>query len=794
MLVALLAGLTAYFPAEATWQVLPRLTIAVIAVMIAPGWVFLRIFDPYPLARDYVSHISLSIASSFILITFLGAALFFFNSTIFVGLNFMLCVLIILSPVLLLRTEKSNSKTVYAICLNPAGYEVREQDRVYIVSLVIVLSLLGFFFGWQVGSVLGGEEIYELVTIRKIVESQNLEINKITHHPDSLPTYIFASYSTLISFIVKVSGLDMLVAYVKLRGFYVVFAAVCFGALAAILFANRTQAVIFAGSLLAITFVDPDSWYLFPSVRRGGFASSILALSCILITFHALYTPKHLRTPLTFAILPAAYACLATTHGTEAVYFLFWLFGLCMVGIVLERSHGSVVRAAALCLPVVVIALAIKLGQSSIDEHIDQFEALRESLGWRTPDSVSGPELRSHPLTAIFGGMTLGGENALFGLHQGGGGPAINHLPILLLPVLVLSRPRLGWFLWLCIAAPILLFSTPIGTYLLLSQISIELTLGGRVFFAPIYAIMTIVMILALVNFAEEWLRSSPRNRVTAIITDPRLGIFLSPLLVGGVSYLVLSHIVKASNDMMLQFATWLPAIIVLTCPVLAFWQFGARQGWSWCGMPWRFEVDRRPTTFWSVVVMLALVAPLSARVPDQPARVNLFQQAITSWDKPSITQWKEYYPVFQKTSAPTIDLPLSVLEEIRRLIPEESIVVYDPRYSYTLAVLMNIFVVNPEHLLSSDLLYHQKYVVNKIHPIFNDNSELTELELCFLIEFSVDYIVTNPVYDALVRQKIRSTSKNFFEELYHRDGSSVFAVRPELIESQAVRSIDCAT
>jgi hypothetical protein len=122
-----------------------------------------------------------------------------------------------------------------------------------------------------------------------------------------------------------------------------------------------------------------------------------------------------------------------------------------------------------------------------------------------------------------------------------------------------------------------------------------------------------------------------------------------------------------------------------------------------------------------------------------------------------------------------TIDIPWEVLEDLRRVIPPQQVMIFDPRESILIPFLLNEYVVNPGVEFSTDMAYYRDYVKvdatgGRTHPLYNQNDVLTAREREFIDGYGVDYILVNPTYAAVVKKKMTDYSGRF-HLVYEKNG-----------------------
>src|SRR5262249_38991250 len=160
--------------------------------------------------------------------------------------------------------------------------------------------------------------------------------------------------------------------------------------------------------------------------------------------------------------------------------------------------------------------------------------------------------------------------------------------------------------------------------------------------------------------------------------------------------------------------------------------------------------------------------------------RQNLIGLFLAHRSAPSAVEWSDYYPVLQHTARPSIDIPLAVLEPLRRTLTPGSIILYDPDHSYALPALMNVYTATSGQVLSSDMEYFRRYVTRDgdrlVHPLYTLTPGLSNEELCFLAATPVDYIIANPRYREPVGKKLQRFSQ-FTHLVFAVDGYVAYSM-----------------
>jgi hypothetical protein len=166
-------------------------------------------------------------------------------------------------------------------------------------------------------------------------------------------------------------------------------------------------------------------------------------------------------------------------------------------------------------------------------------------------------------------------------------------------------------------------------------------------------------------------------------------------------------------------------------------------------------------------VVAVVLAVPLAGLGLAPNERVDLAAGVRRALAAPSILHWDAYYGVLQETILPRLPVPRAVVDDLRRRLPERQVLVADPRYSCSLAVVVDAYCVNPEHVYGQYYLsargYQDRYVYSvegsggDWHPFFNETWPMEERERTFLKEYSVNYLLADPGHADLIARKLQA-------------------------------------
>jgi hypothetical protein len=752
-IVLILPALCLAIPLGGDWEVLPRLAIAFIFIMVFSGFLVIRVLD----WRDQFFHpfetFVASLVLGYIFLTGVCAFITLAHLNAKVGLYVVLGVEAALSFLIVARPPENAWR-------RDAFQRVMAADRqsAALVALAVVLTVVVAYAGWVIGAPIEGEEIFDLGIIRKFAELPSIALDDLMAQPATVVTYVLAPYHLAIALMSKLSGLSIIVVYVKLRPFFFVCTLVAFWCLSWSLLRSYMLAWVATLLVLVLLFIDPDPlmWpaSFFPHVRRGAFAAGVLLISMVYLTQRlcAVWT----RPATSVLSIPSLlFLCLLMTHGLEAFFGLWFIGGMILCALLSPQGEFNLTRSMIVACSVIAAGVVYRLLQAALVPEISAYEAM-----WNAPrfaDVVN--DVLQHPVLSLLGGVPEGGKLVI---AEFGAIAVWAVLPIAFLPVLVLRFPRASRILYCALAPPILLMSTKAGADLLVA-LSASNVFYAMAYFAPLGLVATTLLLYDVVSIVDR-LAMGWRQWVKAAA-----GIGVGLVLLG-VTYGLLTVIVAV------------PLLLTVLGVVggAAAWILQPRMVHLAHGNP----CDSMSPSM--ILLLLTISVPLFIGMKFFPGKIegsnrqNLFAEFFEQRKAASVVDWTNYYPILQHTARPPIDLPLTILEGIARVVPAGSTVIYDPNHSYAVPALIPIYTANPGHLLSSNMDYFRDYVVRKgdrlIHPLYNESSVMTKEDACFLANTKFDYIITNPRYTTLVEAKLAPLSR-YIRAIFDNDGYTVYAV-----------------
>ena len=566
----------------------------------------------------------------------------------------------------------------------------------------------------------------------------------------------------------EISGLGIYITYVKLRFLYAMMALSVFYCLAFHLSASRFIAGLASLCLCVLIVVDPSPWSWpasqFPFIRRGSVASGILLPLGILFTI--LVTKSATRDfRCGIAIPPIFTWSLATTHALESVTFMFWLAGWAAFHW-FNRGDWFLTRRATAILLVGFVSLAFyKVLHGEVGTNLAAFERF---IG-ATVDSSSLWRELAGPVTNYFGAASTGYQ---FLVTMMGTVNPFAFVPLLALPLGVVLSYQSAASLWWAVAPsiPRHLLGGRYTILVLLTTREIKQIYGYYALFGLIAFVLichhSFSWLLLRADAAASWRKSLCRSAIFATLVGFTLGgdmfigwLYANPLSVAGTLLAALALIIlgvgKKKDSLGVGHMTLRPLVVGgLTILAAVILTNSARQV---SGRLWGFE------------------------------RVSLWSNIQESTRKPSVVEWDRYYPMLQTTlGAPKLLLSWPDVERLRKIVPKQSVVIFDPEGSFALPAFLDLYIVNPGNLTATALQYYEEFVEEDsksseyIHPIFNNREAMTDKEFSLLESQAVDYVIASHQYRLAVQVKFSNYPERF-SEIYASETLLVYVVLPKL-------------
>jgi hypothetical protein len=747
-----LPALCLFVPFSGAWQAFPRLAVAFFFVLIGPGYLMMEVFRQFGELRCHFMKYIFSLLLGYAFLTFVCALVILLHLDVNAGLAIVLGSEAVLGFHIATRSGVAGTDTDVQTAPSPWN------DMTMVGPIIVTLAgALVAYVAWVIGSPILGEEIVDLAIIRKITELPSITLDNMGQQPGQILTYILAPYPFLIALLAKLSGLPIIAVYVKLRPFVFVSAVIACWCMAWVLLRRRSLAWFATMLLLFLLFIDPDPWTwpasFFPYGRRGSFAAGVLLPGIMCVVLHLCATEQKSKVPL--IVLPGLLLiALVMTHGLEAFFALWFVGGLVLCaflwpGTGISRTGSLLVAASA-----VTGAGLFRAVHAAVVPEIAAYEAMSG-----TPQLVDVLAQLRDPVAALLGGIP---EGAKYLIATSGAVVVWAILPIALVPLLILRFPPVGRLLWCALVPPLVLMSVPIGAELL-ATVSTSDVFFAIAYFAPFGLVSATVLLADAAGTLDRRLGAYRVVWVQIVI-----GFALGALLLV-MSYRLMSLI--TSTPLLLPVVAAVGGIAASVAQMRVCIPSG----------------DRTDRVAWqSFPTLIAVAMPLFIGMKFFPGEIsgsdrqNLIAQFLTRSSAPSAVEWSDYYPVLQRTTRPTIDIPLAVLEPLQRALRPGGVILYDPDHSYALPALMNVYTATSGQVLSSDMEYFRHYVRRDgdrlVHPLYNLTPGLSNEELCFLAATPVDYIIANPRYRQTVDEKLERLSQ-FIHVVFDADGYVAYSV-----------------
>jgi hypothetical protein len=756
-IVAVYAGawLAASLPSAAPSQAAIRLAVASLAVVLLPGYTVMTALGWFRGAGAGREQIPLAFGVGYGIVTALAAA----GAVLHLSLTQTLALLSIGTIAMALMPARSGA----AVEAQPRGSRLS--------AAVIVATGLVVACAWILEPPVTGEETVELISIRKIVESPSISLDGIMAEPNAIPTYLIAPYYFFVALVSKAAGVSMFVAYLKLRALYAGLAMLTLAALTGRLFpefGSRLPDVVALG-VVALFVADPDPWTwpvsIFPLVRRGAFTAGVLAPVFMLALLVYVTRPSSGRRAIAEWLAPGMMLLsLLTTHAMEIIYAGFFAVAVAAGRLAISKSTVAWRRLAGFGASAAVAAVAFRAIHARLVTHVYAFDqgAQAQALANLRAELASG-------LSSLAGISDAG----RYLVSVSGGVVPYAVLGIVVTPLLIQFERQGGTVVWMAVLTPLAVYCSS-KLFVVLQLVTSSEILFVFSYFALWGTVSFIVVVFMGLNAVMERVQRAASGSS---------GIVRAVLLVSaaaGIGWLVAAPLLRSVASFLVARPLAVPWIAAAGGVVALSVRRGSRADDRW-----------QPAPF-ATLACVALVGGIAVGFRGFPGQLEgsrrepLTRKIAEHWRQPSVLDWQAYYPLLASSTAPTIDLPAAVVDDLNRLLPPLQTLIADPMHSFALPVVLNQHIVNPGHVISTSLTYFERYARldatgRRAHPIFNDSKRLTPEERRFLDEFGVNYIVVNPRYCRVLREKFEADSGRF-EKIYERDGFFVYRYVPATV------------
>lgn len=645
------------------------------------------------------------------------------------------------------------------------------RPEAWLLLALVVASAIG---AWVMEPPLSGEEALDLASISRFADGGPITFDNTWLLPNARPMYLFQPYQLAVGTIARWSGLEPLVALVKLRAFIAPLCLVFLYALLRRLTATRGEAAAAFVVVLVFIAFDFRTWEnnsLIPFMRRQSLASGLLAPAMMVLCLTATRrgddaNGRSIRR-LALGLAPIMVVASLSTHALEVFTLLCFAAAASVVILVGIDRTGDRTHAVVLMVLLAGAAVTYTTVQARAVLYVTEYEhprkvALLSDLR-RFTDDVHG---------AVAGGVPEGARDLL---SRATPETVAGVLGVPALMVAALRMPVAAAVLALAIVPLMLTYATPAG-YTLLGWLTSDIQAQAV---SPYLGLLGLLAVgLALVATAQLAL---------GLVTRRQRGIGrVIAVSAAGSVVLWIAWIAEQ------QAVRWLVSLAVARLPFLLL--IGGIVAISVLTLAAVREdplLGPAPFSFGVALLTLCLALPLATAewsfggAFGQAPRVSVvtaFREALAF---PSVLDWPSYYEYLQDAIAPRLPVPRAVVDELRRRIPPRQTLLANPSYSCALVVLVNAYCINPERIYGHAFLpaarYHAAYVHaasagdfvavihhedepaggrtegdNPQHPFFNSTSSLSDLEKRFLGDYHVSYVLADPEHAEQIDRKLR--------------------------------------
>lgn len=641
-------------------------------------------------------------------------------------------------------------------------------------SLVAVAASLA-------GTLMTGEEEYELVTIRKIAENPSLAWDNLMHHPGELTTYLATPHYFQVAAIARIAGGELIGLYSKMRLIDVLLAGAATYAVARSVLGSYRGA--FIASLVALVWIVvdpvPNSLIasLLPLTRRGAIAAGLLLPAALAMTMDALRQGGWTRA------LAVGLLCTVTamTHALEGAHFFLVAIAGLIVGILtfIGRRESPLLRRAVLVLGAYVLCLgAFRAMHSRVATDVTTYEAPRQAALLQLIHQRLTP-----PLDAVIGPLLPEGD---YVLRQ-----TLPLLPYVLLALVfgaILAPWRRSPYLaiaWAVVCITFLMHLVPLVTLLAMYFTTSEIFL--------VYGTLTMASVPVIAAGIETAARAAEGVVRRLLPGWVPMATFWCTAVVGAVAVAagVGLRPALAAFLSLVDHTPWTVSIVAATIFGLALAvRLAARA---------RLAPAGRLSPAVAAVAVVGLCLPLALNLKSLSSpriygidRLTLVEQASLDWKRPDPLDFEHYYPTLATLGlsaenrnalatgtavAPLI--PYDVIRWLRITLPPQRVVLARPERIYTLAELLDEYIAHAGFGLADalDTEYLTSWVPQSAgHPFFGAPPD-PEREAEFLRHWGVNYIVVDPDMQLTTGRQL-SSQPTRFERLANYGDYTVYRVR----------------
>jgi len=642
------------------------------------------------------------------------------------------------------------------VSLGIAGRPARRSQLMPAASDLLPLGVaaaLGVIAWWLEPSI-DGEELFELIIVRKILTNAHVTFSNVMHRPDAVYTYVLAPYPLLVALISDLATVSPYVAYAKLRPLYVAVSVLATYALTRRVSGTRVAAQCAAVGLGALILFDPDPWFwpasLFPLVRRGSFAAGVLVPAAMLMV---LWSVRSRRRVVPLGLLAGLVLAALFTHALTSVFILWWAAGLMLAALLARRR---VWRHAAALAVVVIALVAFRAITARFAPHVTEYlSGGRAATEARIATLIADRDWR---------GLLSQSPDGVYFLATSAAVTVYAVFPFVFLTITVAAGVPSSRTL-LAASVPILLLYTTTLTLALLQLATIDEIIFAAGYFAIVGWIAWSVLLTSAAQRTLRWWHSR--------LGSPRVWVVVPAAL--AVGWFVLAPVCFAVMQAWVRHSALAPWVIAALWAVAAWLRGGLTLAQS----------PRSGQAGAVVAVAVSLAIPGFVQLKTFPGSISgsdrstLLTQLQRRWSAPRPSEWPAYYENRRQTPTAITDIPIDRLNDLSRVLPRDAVVMYDPRYSFNLPAVLDVYIVNPGVRVSTDLLYDTTCIdrtgPEPIHALFNASAILSARERGCLKALGVTHVISNPAYRDAVASKLAGVPG--VRTVYDRNGFTVFAV-----------------
>ena len=618
--------------------------------------------------------------------------------------------------------------------------------------LAVILAVLG----WTIEPPIGGEEALDLASASRFADGGPITLDNTSLMPDTRSVYLFQPYQLAIASVARLSSIEPLVAFVKLRAFLVPLCVLLLYALGRRLVRAPSEAPVVLAGILVFVAVDISTWEfnsLFPLVRRGGFSAGIdvPALMALSVLATRRSQPDAGVRRVAAAVMPPLLFASLTTHPLEMFPFLVFASAVALSALLRLDREGSARAAVTMMITLVCTAAAYVAVQSHGVPLVAGWEAPRKTALLRQlVPLIQKPALfLTSPMDERAGALL---RTKIPSTTAGVVGPMV-------LALAAGASPSAA--VWLSLAiVPLLAAFTVKGGYLALAWATSEATVTDiNGYFALLGACAVALAAITVARFIL---------RVASVFNGTRTTTVVSIALAAVVFGLIATMLLRAVPRLLIMAHTQPRLMVGLTGLSVV-----AAGVWAWVQRHSPVPLARTDGVL-LLVVLLVLPIAFAGKSFDgvfaPQNRLTLPAALARARTTPSVIAWGDYFENLRTTIAPPLPVPRSVVDTLKQRLPPRQVLLADPNYSCALVVLVDAYCVNPEKVYGYYFLSAERYLFDYArespgagetpwHPFFNDTWPIESSETRLIGDLHVDYLLADPPHAALIHRKLRTLS-----------------------------------